>query len=417
MNFEKAVHLSSAHPPFDVRIFEKECRSLRAAGYDVVFVVPNSVDEVRDGVQIRRAGDRPRSRLERFTSTQWRVYRKALKEKGDIYHFHDPDLIFVGLILKLHGKRVIYDVHENYRNVVLSREWLPRSFRRFVSYAVAAIEWVAGKVFDGIVSAVPAIARLFPETKNTTVCNFPDARWAGTRESTVGQRETRRGSVVYVGGISRLRGIETMIEAIEQVPEALHPELVVAGEFSKDLKEALSVKPGWNRTTILDWQTRAQVASLLRESQVGICVLHPTPNHIESFPIKLFEYMAFGLPVVVSNFPLWHDIVIDSNCGLLVNPMDPKAIADAIAWLLAHPCEAAEMGHNGQRAVMKRYNWESEAARLVAAYANVLPARRLLNLHRPASTQSESALPKRPESKMDAGTFRDSGSKTGIEAE
>ncbi len=106
--------------------------------------------------------------------------------------------------------------------------------------------------------------------------------------------------------------------------------------------------------------------------RLGLVTFLPAPNHTESQPNKLFEYMAAGLPVVASDFPLWRHIVESSQCGLLVDPSDPGKIAEAIEWILRHPQEAEAMGRRGAEAVRQTYNWGSEAKTLLDLYRQLL---------------------------------------------
>ena len=133
----KVCILSSVHPCFDVRIFEKQARSLSQAGYEVTLAaIGNFEEEIVEGIRVLGL-PQPRSRLLRPVNW-WRLLRIALQEKADIYHFHDPDLLLpAGLIKLLTRRPIVYDVHENYPEDVLTKEWIPSPLRRFVSSAVS----------------------------------------------------------------------------------------------------------------------------------------------------------------------------------------------------------------------------------------------------------------------------------------
>lgn len=362
----KVVHLTSVHIPFDTRIFYKECRSLVGAGYAVTLIAPYNWDEEQEGVRIR-AVPKPKGRRERMTRSVWQAYRAALAEKADVYHFHDPELIPVGLLLKLRGRRVVYDVHEDLPKQILSKEWIPRPLRRLVAGMAWVAEKMASRAFDGIVAATPAIARRFSKHRTVVVQNFPILNELVTPESV--PYRNRPAKIVYVGGITAIRGIREMVQALSLLPESLNARLVLAGEFSPPSLEAeVHSMPGWKRVEFLGWQDRASVARLLGEARVGLVILHPRPNYLDAWPVKLFEYMSAGIPVIASDFLLWREIVEREQCGLLVDPLDPKAIAKAIQWILEHHDEAEAMGRRGQKAVFERYNWDTEAAKLIALY-------------------------------------------------
>jgi glycosyltransferase involved in cell wall biosynthesis len=367
----KVVHLSTVHQPFDNRIFHRECKTLSDAGYQVVLVIPNVRNEVVDGVRIR-AVPKPRTRLERMLMTAWQVFRIALDENGDCYHFHDPELIPIGVLLKLYGKRVVYDVHEELPMQLLGKYYLSSlRIRKMMSRFARLTERIGASFFDGIVVANPITATRFPKKKTIIVRNFPSSTELRTADPL--SFDKRPPWVFYVGDISVLRGIKEMVEAIGLVPKELDPRLVLAGKFSPpELESEMRQIPGWERADFVGFQSRVGMAQILAKSRVGLVVLHPTPNYKVSTAWKMFEYMSAGVPVVASDFPLWREIIIKADCGILVDPLDPKAVADAIAWLLQHPADAERMGRNGLAAVREKYHWATQAEKLKELYARLL---------------------------------------------
>ncbi len=367
--------MTSVHPWDDVRIYHKECRTLAAAGYDVYLIAPKEVPE--ESLEERTGGvkvigvRRRRGRIWRMSLTTLEVLKHAIRLRADIYHFHDPELIPVGVLLRLLGKRVIYDVHEDVPKQILSKTWIPSGFRGIVAKSAHLVEMVAARLLSGFVAATPSIAKRYPAPKTVVVHNFPLLREvAGELFKPYKERSN---SVVYVGGISASRGAVEMVRAMEFLPTELSARLQLAGTFeSALLEDTLQDLPGWRHVEFLGWIGRDGVVRLLNEARVGLVVLHPQPNYIDSIPVKLFEYLGAGIPVVASDFPLWRQIIGDCKCGLLVDPLNPRAIADAIAWLLKHPEEAEVMGSRGREAVLKRFNWEQEAEKLLRFYEGVL---------------------------------------------
>jgi hypothetical protein len=300
-----------------------------------------------------------------------RVLHAALREDASLYHFHDPELIPVGLLLSALGKRVIYDVHECVPEQVFAKAYIPRPLRPLVSRAVGAAEAVMALFFDGIVAATPHIARRFPRRKTALVQNFPtlSAAVAGKQPS----YQQRAPTAVYVGGIDRPRGICELVSAMSLVPENLRARLSLVGGIRPiTLETQLRGMAGWRYVDFWGRRDYEEVFSILSQARLGVVTLLPKPAYLRSQPTKLFEYMAAGLPVVASDFPYWREIVEGVGCGLLVDPRCPQAIARAVEWLLIHPREAEQMGQRGRAAVADRYNWQKELPKLLKLYDRLL---------------------------------------------
>jgi glycosyltransferase involved in cell wall biosynthesis len=361
------VHITSAHQTGDDRIFHKECRSLAANGFAVTVVGPGQGSESIAGVRIVGVPSFGGGRLRRMSATVCRLLIRCLRLPADVYHFHDPELITLGFALKLLGRRVVYDVHEDYPQKILTKEWISPIVRRPLSVMMAAVEALAGRLFDGIVAVTPTIADRFPPAKTTTLRNFPMLEeFPAAAGMAYGERPLR---VCYVGGLSKTRGLLDMVRAAGLAQGGAAQCLQLAGCFGDDEEEAQSrAEPGWARVDYLGWLDRAGIAQIMANVRAGLVVLHPDRCFMEAYPIKMFEYMAAGLPVVASDFPVYREILDDGACGLLIAPADPPALARAIEWILAHPDKAEAMGEQGRQRVSTLYTWAAERQKLFDLY-------------------------------------------------
>jgi glycosyltransferase involved in cell wall biosynthesis len=363
------VHLSTVHSPADVRIYHKMCRTLAESGYRVTFIVPKDADETRAGVAVRALP--PRTGPWRRIGNLFRMLAAALRERGDLYHFHDPELLLVGVLLKLLGKRVIYDVHEDVPKQILSKHWIPPLLRPVVSLAVWYVEFVSSRMCDGIVAATPSIARKFPLRKTAVVQNFPLGHEIAPSQST--PFEDRPPAVIYVGCISAERGIRQLLKATSDVNQSRHVKLVLAGACQPpSLADELATSAGSATVEFRGWCARDEVRRMMTSARAGLVTFLPEPNHVEAQPNKLFEYMSAGLPVIASDFPLWREIVAANECGLLVDPSQPAEIAGAIEYLISNPEQAEAMGKRGLQAVQQKFNWHRESQVLLDFYATRL---------------------------------------------
>ena len=364
---KRVCHLTSAHPRYDTRIFVKECRSLRK-DYDVTLVVADGLgDEVKEGVRIVDAG-KASGRAARMLGTTRKVFEKALMLDAALYHLHDPELLPVGLRLKKAGKKVVFDAHEDLPLQIRNKTYLNPLVRRAAAVVAKHFEAYACRRFDAVVAATPFIRDKFLAINLVTVDinNFPIIQ---ELQNSVGF-DARENAVCYVGYITAVRGIREMVRALEHTPEC---RLLLAGKFQEaDVEAEVQGYPAWGKVDFLGFLDRDGIAEVLCRAKAGLVTLHPVPNYLDALPVKMFEYMAAGVPVIASDFPLWRSIVEDAACGICVDPLDPAAIAGAIRQILHNPEASRIMGENGVRAVRDTYNWHTESQKLLSLYAEVL---------------------------------------------
>jgi glycosyltransferase involved in cell wall biosynthesis len=369
----KICILTSAHPTFDVRIFHKEGKSLARAGYEVILIASGKADGMFEGVTLKCL---PvwKSRADRFVRGAAAVYRLALQADADVYHFHDPELIPVALLLLIQGKKVVYDIHEDLPRTIGYKNYIPRVLVKPISRTVELIEDCASCRFSALVTASPQIASRFSKRNRNlaVVNNYPKMEEIQTPSGN--PFKDREPTLLYVGmRITRSRGAEEMVRSMALLPKSLHADLKLVGNWEDpELASSLNKLPGWDRTIFLGLLDRSGVAGELQKAYAGLVILHPEPNYVTSQPVKLYEYMCAGIPVIASDFPVWREIVTKAKCGLLVNPMKPKEIAEAMEFLLTHPEEAEEMGRRGFQAIVEHYNWATEEEELLRFYNKLL---------------------------------------------
>ena len=367
----KIAHLTSAHPRYEIRIFIKMCRSLSSIGHDVSLVIADGLyDETRDGVKIYGV-KKGKNRLLRILNSPRRVYKKALSLDADIYHLHDPELIPIGVKLKKKGKKVIFDSHEDYPSQILHKPYMNKYLLKIISKIYAIYEKTALKKFNCIISAAPFISDRMSQWHPAVIdiYNYPLLE---EFNKVVRQSKQKSGlpSVCYVGGITEIRGIKEMVKAMEFCTNDVC--LKLAGTFSPlSLRDEVVKIEGWGKVEELGFIDRKGIGELLSTSIAGLVVLWPTVNDMNSFPIKMFEYMAAGLPVIASNFPIYKDIVEGNKCGICVDPLKPKEIALAIDFIVNNSEQTFEMGKKGIKAINEKYNWDIEKEKLFDIYSGL----------------------------------------------
>lgn len=371
--YARIAILTSSHFPFDTRVFTKEARSLAAAGHTVTLIAPHTKDETVDGVMIR-AIPVGRSRFERWCLNPWRVFRLALANRADVYHFHDPELFPIGLMLKVLGKRVIADIHEDHAKDLMGKQYIPEWVKPPLAAIIGAMQYLITKAFDLVILAREDIRPTFGHhSRVIIISNYPELAGFGRPRTVAPQAPGRPFTLTYIGSINARRGLFETITAIAAVNEKHPVRFRVYGNSNPPtLFDEAKKGPEWR---FVDWGGRvsyADLPDLVADADAGIVNFLPEPNHINSGPTKLFEYMALGLPVIASDFPEWRTVIDGSGCGICIDPESPVEIANAIERLIADPALKSRMGAAGRKAIEQTYNWEAEADRMLAAYQEVL---------------------------------------------
>ncbi len=365
--------LTTVHVPFDGRIFHKEARSLAKAGYDVSLIARHEKAETVGGVRMVPLPE-PKNRFHRMTAVTWKLYRLAVREDADVYHFHDPELMIVGLLLKAHGKKVIWDVHEHYPNSIMDKFWISKGLRRCVSKAFDLFERAVVRFFDLVIYTTPLVGARYEKLNVPLgrIENYPIVELSDTF------KKDPQKKIIYLGAMSRIRGLVEVIEAFALVV-GKHPDwqLVLLGQtrpasFEDELKAVARQRGIESNVTFIPWVPYDEKEKLSSQASIGIITYLPYSNNTSCLPNKLFDYMLVGLPVVASNFPLYREIVEPNRCGLIVDPSRPSDVAEAMMYLVEHPDEARAMGERGRRAVREVHNWGNESEKLCHMYQALL---------------------------------------------
>jgi glycosyltransferase involved in cell wall biosynthesis len=386
--------LSNAFRP-DPRVL-KEARSLAQGGYQVTVIAWDRegrfpAQEETDGFTVQRvqdvrssygAGLAQAQRLPRFWLHAWRRLNRL---KPAVVHCHDFDTLPPGwLWAKVHRRPVIYDAHEYYTE--LQKPRLRGLAGKVLLPLIGAAEQALSRSAAAVVTVDKRIASRYRNRRIVVIGHYPPLEFArapdgrGRGESSpspslsLGGRGAG-GTLVYAGRFSVDRGMVVIAEALRRLArQGLRPRLRLLGTWTSQTEEQAfwQAMAGMEKQVeTVGWVAFEQVPAQLVGADVALAVLQPIERYVAALPVKLFEYMACGLPVIISDFPANRAVVAGADCGLLVDPTNADAVAAAIARLLTDPAEAGRLGQNGRRAFETQYNWQALEQKLLALYAEV----------------------------------------------
>lgn len=379
MKMTKVCHLASKHKMNDMRIFEKECKSLAKAGFDVTLIGFGDVakTEVIDGVRCISLFCPIKNNLELLRKRNKMSLETALEVDADIYHLHEPELLPVGMKLKRKGKIVIFDSHEYYGwqlrdnihkiKVIKTPAFLMKVFGNlYIRYEKHVCMKLDGVVQVCTMNGVDYFDHRCQKT--LFIRNLPSLS-DYTRKTPIDYSQDP--AVAMIGGITKERGITQLVEAAHHAKA----KLLLAGAFSpKTYETELKESPAYACVDYKGFLDKKGMVALLEEANIGASTLLNVGQYdkIDTLPTKVYDYMSMQLPVVISNTDFAQKMNEKYHFAICIDPEKPEDIADAIKWLKEHPEQAVEMGNNGRKAIEEEFNWEKESEKLVDFYKNLL---------------------------------------------
>jgi glycosyltransferase involved in cell wall biosynthesis len=365
----KICHITTVHNEGDIRIFHKMCVSLAAdSGNQVFLIVPNATSRIEQGVEILSFLSDTENRKVRIKKAGQKALEIAKTLKADIYHLHDPELLTIALKLKKYTRaKVIFDSHEDVPKQLLDKIWIPSYQRNLLSKIYKRYERHVCARIDGVISVTPIICDRFRKIQKNVelIANYPDLSELTFPDKKSGFSKT----ICYLGGIFKTRGIIELVQALEETDI----NLLLAGTFeSEELKHQVMSLPGWKNVTYFGQVDRKEIKIILHKSEIGIVTLHPTKSYLESYPIKLFEYMAAGIAILASDFPFWRTLTDPAQCANYVDPTNANEIRAVLIEMLDNAEETRQKGSNGKLAVHSFYNWKSEYEKLQSFYRKLI---------------------------------------------
>ena len=365
----KTCQVTSVHQRYDARVFRKVAVSLARNGFDSYLLIADTLpDEDKDDVKIRSTHKVCKNRISRIFSS-WKMLRKpALEIDADIYQLHDPELFKLAKFLKKHGKRVIFDSHEDYSSSVADKPWIPKPFRGLIQKSFNKKQKKILSKVDGLITVTYFIQdKLLKINPNTIViANFPDL---------FPKKEHKFDNLdICFGGNSSYYSHRELIDVLPSFNGEVKFNLV--SEPSQDELNNWKSSPGWMYVNYRGLMPFKELQKIYEQSALGFVVIKYTKNYGYKEGsigvIKLFEFMMEGMPVICTDFNVFKQIVGENKCGICVNPDSREEIYNAIKFFKDNPKLLKEYGENGRRLAEEKYNWKTQEVELVNFYNRLM---------------------------------------------
>ncbi len=355
----------------DSLIVERQGKSLVANGFRVTYLVCDLKEEENvHGINILSTGYLPKNRIDRFLNSKSHILKRARIIDADIYQISDPELISLVKPLRKRGKKIIFNLREFYPDMIKRKSYLPKLIRNIAGNAYGALMKYYFKQYDAIITPDHIDAQLLIEKykihQSYFIANFP--RTSKFPSFTYDDYLKRGNVMCYEGTIYESSMQENVFKALEELPSVKY---ILAGKIDENYDWIKSL-PYWKKVEFIDGFTLDELTEIFNRSSIGNVFRNFISKQGSYGIMKIFETMGAGLPVLLTDLPLYREIVNKYHCGICVNPNDVTSIRNAIKYLIEHKEEAYEMGQNGRRAVLEEFNWEIEEKKYITIITNII---------------------------------------------
>jgi len=362
----KIVHLTSSHTRNDSRVFHKMCTSCAQAGHEVTLVLSDGKGSENDlDLNIIDVGS-SWGRISRLVINPIKIALKVYKYRNCIFHLHDPELLLISFFLRGKNNKIIFDMHENMHMQILQKEWIGNYFfRKILSKLYLLIETILIKRLDSLIVVQPQMKKIYSHMNKNIIVIHNYAKVSKSINH-IKDNNLNKKNIIYAGGISEDRGLSNMIKLIQYLPQDY--KLHIAGAINNQNKCSLN-RINTSRIKIHGLLNRKDLFKLYEDCSIGLILFNNVGQYHMTYSLKLFEYMQFGLTILLPNFGQWVDFNATYKVGFNVNTKDSKACSEIIRNLSIEQLNSFKEANKSK--LLKYFNWDDEFLRLEKHYMNL----------------------------------------------
>ena len=366
----KICHISTVHYTYDTRIYFKYIKSSLKKNISIDYITTFKGEKaLSDKVNFLYLEDKKGiwGRIKKNIQ----AYNYARKTKANIIHFHDPELIFICMALKVfHRKKIIYDIHELYHDAIMHKENLNKFLRIFFSTSYRIIEKVFIRFFDLLVLAEDKYSDHYLKYNYILMRNYINSN--EIIENIKKYNNINFINFVHLGSITKARGIYEIVDFAKLLRSHLNFKINMIGPFynsklESEIKFIIDKNKLNNYFNFHGIVHNENALQMIESSDFGLCFLHPIQNNKNSIVTKFFEYMSKSLPTIATNIPLWNDFFESNKCGLNIDIFNLEDEVEKILLFLKD-MDKINMLKKDMVCSVSKFTWDVEFSKILKEY-------------------------------------------------